>query len=313
MTEHEFRDAVAQLAGRVDASTALAARMLDDYRRIDPQCFGHGSACGHPAAVARHGRNILALLTGPDELPPDQLTLLHAAARNLQTLRRRMRYEHRLRLPRRPYADARCGAYPFRDARHDAVRVMDMSSASKPAASGRSYAAGDVEPFVQPTLSQRRRAALYRSRLLARRLKASDLQSPMESALIGQHGVFATRAIPAGTCLGVYGGQLIGGSDWMLLADDRYLITLNDDPPVRLDGETMLSLANTFYLLDAQGEVIGHPDSGYNCEMAGFAATFSQGWQADVPALFATRDLAPGEELRWNYATVRVAGGDERP
>jgi hypothetical protein len=40
--------------------------------------------------------------------------------------------------------------------------------------------------------------------------------------------------------------------------------------------------------------------------MAGFTASLSHGWQADVPALFATRDLAPGEELRWNYGTERV-------
>lgn len=305
----EFRTAVEQLAGRGDAGASLAALMTDEYRRIGHRCLAHAGTCEHPAFFARHGRNLLAMLTEQDERPPREIALLHAAAGRLQALRRLMRYEHRLRVPRRPYAEVRCGAYPFRDNVHDQVRVVHMADTSKPTASGRSYASRDVEPFVHPTLSQRRRAELYRSRLVVRRLKACDLQSPLESALIGQHGVFTTRAIAAGTCLGVYGGQLLSGSDWMLLPDDRYLITLNDDPPVRLDGESLLSLANTFYTLDAQGEVTGHPDGGYNCEMAGFEASFAHGWQADVPALFATRDLAPGEELRWNYGTVRVRAG----
>ena len=173
---------------------------------------------------------------------------------------------------------------------------------SAPSARGHVYPWAMVEPYTRPTTSQRDRAALYQSRLLVRTLTAEDLRSPDEQGLIGQRGVFARAEIPAGTCVGVYGGQILDRADLFILQDDRYLIGASATPGEKgINGENMMAIMNTCYLLDAQGKVAGHPPTGYNVEPAAFAVETAQGEPLVVHAFFASCDIAPGEELRWNY------------
>jgi hypothetical protein len=47
--------------------------------------------------------------------------------------------------------------------------------------------------------------------------------------------------------------------------------------------------------------VAGHPEQGYNAELARFPARMACGYSLAVPAMFMTCDVAAGEEIRWNY------------
>lgn len=275
----------------------------------------HGAACcAQVEYVVGCKRRLLDLLQSDDEELADNLMPVaqHAAAR-LQAMWRRVKYEHRLRVMRRPYRDDACGDAPFRDHAHGVLHVRDLARESRPARSGRLYRAEEVEPFVASACPARVRAALYRGRLEPRRLRACDMWFGNEQSIVGQWGVFARTAIAANTCVGVYGGQLMDAQDLLLVDDDRYLITASvdsaDAASVSVNGETLLSLANTLMVLDAQGQFVGHPDDGFNLEVAKFPARFTHGWQACVPALFTTRDIAPGEELRWHYGLAQWRAG----
>lgn len=308
MDAAHFFDVASDMIRSGQPPEALARLFDEGYKAIAPTCVIGTATCAHAGFLVQCSKNVAAFLELETETPTLQqrMAFLPAGIQRLQVLRRRMRYEHRLRVPRRPYCDEQCGVYPFRDAAHDMLRVLAARDTSEPTRSGRCYDFANVEPFLRTGLSRPARAALYRSRLMARRLKGADLLSADERQLIGQRGVFATVAIPAGTCLGVYGGQLLRSLDWMLLPDDRYLIAGTDDGRISIDGESLLSLANTLYTLDANGEIACQPDGGYSCEMARFPARFAHGWEFSIPALFASQDIAPGEELRWHYGIGRI-------
>ncbi|HEX6703331.1 MAG TPA: SET domain-containing protein-lysine N-methyltransferase [Albitalea sp.] len=259
--------------------------------------------------VAESKGNMLSLLEGGiDQLQGPRLALACQSAQHFMSLRGRFRYGQRLRVQRRAYSDALCGAYPFRDWEHETVRVLSADSESAPARSGRRHAFAEVEPFTCSGLRRSSRAALYLSRLAARRLTAADLQAPDEHALIGQWGVFATREIAAGACLGVYGGMILDRAEITAIADDRYVLIASEEGDGYVNGEGLLSLANSLFLLDEAGKTIGHPEDGYNAEVAQFNARMAYGRTLRVPAMFATTDIAPGDEVRWNYGLGRMPG-----
>ena len=284
----------------------LARHWATTYASTPHICRSGTAACTQVSYVVGCKRRLLALLQSDDaELGDAVVEVARHAAAQLQAMWRSVKYAHRLRAARRPYRDEACGDPPFRDHAHGALHVRELAAESRPARSGRIYRAAEVEPFIESACRKRTRAALYRDRLEPRRLRACDMWFANEHALVGQWGLFARTALRAGTCIGVYGGQLLDAQDLLLLDDDRYLITASvetdDAARVSINGETLLSLANTLMVLDAQGRFAAHPDEGYNLEVAKFPASFTHAWQACVPALFATRDIAPGEELRWCY------------
>lgn len=288
----------------------LARRWAASLAATPHTCRHGASACAKVQYVVDCRRHLLDLLQSDEEELRDHLMpVAQHAVTQLQAMWRRVRYEHRMRVLRRPYTDAGCGGAPFRDHEHGTLHVREIAPESRPARSGRSYRAEDVEPFVSSACPTRVRASLYRSRIEPRRLRACDMWYPNEQALVGQWGVFARKAIAAHTCVGVYGGQLMDAQDLLLVEDDRYLITASVDAAdaagVSVNGESLLSLANTLMLLDSAGGFAGHPDDGYNLEVAKFPARFTHGWRACVPALFATCDIAPGEELRWHYGLAQ--------
>jgi hypothetical protein len=223
--------------------------------------------------------------------PEDALSLL-----------REIRYRYRHRVARCDYRDDLCGVYPFRDAEHRPLRVLSAEPLSAQSKLGRCYAYAEVEPFVRPGMSQRQRASLYRSRLLVRTITAADLRTPGERDLIGQRGVFAAAAIPAGVCVGVCGGQVVDKVDIFLIQDDRYLLGASEVPgDTAVNCENMMSVVNTLFLLDERGNVVGHPSTGYNVEAACFRARMAGDRELMLHALFSIADIRPGEELRWNY------------
>lgn len=68
-----------------------------------------------------------------------------------------------------------------------------------------------------------------------------------------------------------------------------------------VNGENIMSLANTLFDVDAQGRVIGHPPTGYNIVAESFRVTPRHGWRARIRAFRAAEDIPAGSELRWNY------------
>lgn len=250
---------------------------------------------------ALQSRDHILALMGDDEQDAvglvdraHQLALMkHGTSRWLAMLRR-IRYQERRRVSRRDYRLGPCGAYPFRDADHEEVAIRSVD--------GDASGFADVEPFTCARASRRARAQASLRWLLPRRMVPSDLRSVSERALIGQWGLFARVAIPAGTCVGVYGGQLMDEVDLFLLQDDRYLMSASDVlGEVAVNGENTMSLMNTLFEFDEHGAVSGHPTGGYNVVAQSFRVTFQHGWRARIRAFRAAHDIAPGSELRWNY------------
>lgn len=240
-------------------------------------------------------------LGGADALM-QRFRLAHAGGAYFFSVLEKVRQQYRHRVARREFSDELCGLYPWRDAEHEALQVRPACTHSAPSAQGHCYPWSLAKPFARADVSEAARAALYRSRLQVRALTAADLQSPDEQGLIGQRGVFARAMIPAGGCVGVYGGQVLDRADLFILQDDRYLISASSTPGDKgINGENMMAMMNTHYLLDAQGKVAGHPPTGYNVEPAAFAVETGRGEPLVIHAFFATSDIAVGEELRWNY------------
>jgi hypothetical protein len=265
-------------------------------RRVAPAPSSNGSEAGTATGPAVRELDDISLAM-------HQLQLVQSSVGRVFSMLKQVRYGHRHRLLRREYRDEDCGNYPLRDADHAVVHVRAAQPASRVAPSGRTYAYADVEPFLSPSVSKRARAALYRSRLQARTLTADDLQAPHEQPLIGQRGVFATAAIQPGTCVGVYGGQIMDEADIFLVIDDRYLINASPDRigETGINGENLMSLTNTLFVVDAKGQPCGHPPAGYNIEAAQFEVQATHGWKLIVHAFFAITEIRPGDELRWNY------------
>jgi hypothetical protein len=260
-----------------------------------------GPACSTHAAPAVPAHN-------EDPLAPmrQQLLLVQSGGEHVLALLQKVRQQYHHRVARRDYRDELCGAYPLRDTAHEELHVASAAQHSATTATGRQYPFAAVTPYTSPHGTRAARAALYQQRMQVRTLTAEDLKSPAEQALIGQRGVFAAARIPAGTCLGVYGGQVMDPVDIFILQDDRYLIGASAQPGLLgINGENVLAMANTLFLLDAQGKPAGHPPTGYNMEAAAFPARLADGREIVLHAFFATADVAAGEELRWNYGLGR--------
>jgi len=236
-----------------------------------------------------------------------RLQLIDRGCMHWRSLVLRFRHEHHARVRRCPFEAANAGHYPFRDFEHGVIQVRSASPVSAPANSGRCYDYANVALFTDPNASQSERSALYHDRLEVKTITEADLRSPSEHALVGQQGVFARKDIPAGTCIGVYGGQILGTVDTFILEDKRYIMLVSDEGErICINGEGMLSLTNTVFEVGFDGKVMGHPSAGYNIEMAGFPAQLDHGWAVYVPACFTTEDVVAGQELRWNYALNKI-------
>jgi hypothetical protein len=290
---------------QVDAEAGVGFESLE--RMLDEGCAA-AERLPHAAQRRRalmqhvlHSRDRILALMNDDEADrigaaerAHQLALMrHGTARWLAMVRR-IRFRERWRVARRDFRVEPCGTYPFRDADHGELALQSVQ--------GDASAFADVEPFTCHRVSRRVRAATTLRWLLPRRLTAADLRAASERPLIGQWGLFARVAIPAGTCLGVYGGQLLDDVDLFLLEDDRYLISASDElGQVAINGENLPSLMNTLFELDEQGAVTGHPPSGYNVVPETFRVTLRHGWHACIRAFRAADDIPAGHELRWNY------------
>lgn len=288
----------------MDAETARLARIADPTRRAE----------AFTAAMARRKQELVRLMScggGMAGLGGALLAATHECTLRYRSMEHAFRYLQRLQVRRVLDGRRLFGAYPLRDLRREVLPVLSSADWSRPSMTGQRYAYALVEPFCATGLRCRARAALY-AQLSVRRLVPEDLQSPEERDLVGQWGVFARQDIPAGTCLGIYGGLVLSNTEAPRVWDRRYLMRVGTGPePLHLDGETLLCLANSRFVLDARGEVVGHPEDGYNAELARFPAVLAHGYELVIPALFACADIPAGVEVRWNYGLFRkdVAAG----
>ncbi|WP_067271802.1 hypothetical protein [Mitsuaria sp. 7] len=273
--------------------------LWDGYRRIDTMPDSPQRRRAHMTHVLDCQHRVLALMPRDDDTSPAderarQLSLMSYGTERWLALLAQVRLQHRERVARREYSAEYAGEPPFRDADHGVVHVVDVLDRAEDFA--------DVEPYTDARVGRRTRASHALRLLEPRRIEAADLRSPQEAALIGQRGLFARRDIPAGTCLGVYGGQLLDEVDLFLLDDDRYLMSASDPiGSVAVNGENLLSLMNTLFLFDAEGQPGGHPPAGYNVRGESFPVRLRHGWTARIHAFRASEDIPAGRELRWNY------------
>lgn len=239
----------------------------------------------------------------PLQFAPRRVQLLCAGTDEWVATMERMREREMPLLARRDHDDAHCGDPPFRTNDQGPLTLLEASPQSLPTPSGRTHAFDAVAPFVAADTDREGRERACRRWVGQRTLNAADLRHPSEFELIGQRGLFAVADIPAGTCVGVYGGLVLDEVGIFLTTHTRYLLS----PPAvggrrcAINGEGLLSLANTLFVLDADGKPIGHPEAGYNMEAAQFEARFDHGWRLRLPAFFTTEDVPAGSELRWNY------------
>lgn len=238
-----------------------------------------------------------------------QTGLVRQGFESNRSLRSQLQQQHGGRVRRQDRGDALCGTYPFRHADLGPVHVRSAPALSRPSRSGIRYAFADVEPFVREDLGEAERAALYQSRLRVQTLTIADLLCPDEQALVGQRGVFARTDIPAGVCLGVYGGLIMDPVDIFLLEDTSYIFKASDTPgQLCVNGEIMTSLVNTRFLFDAQGRITGHPRGVYNVEEAAFEVRLSDQREMLMHAYFSLAPIAAGTELRICYHLGHLDG-----
>jgi len=273
--------------------------LWDGYRRIDAMPDSPQRRRAHMSHVLDCRHRVLSLM--PDEARTTsteerarQLALMSYGTERWLALLAQVRLGHRDRVARREYTLELAGEPPFRDADHGVVHVVEVLD--------RADAFADVEPYTDARIGRRTRASHALRLLEPRVIEADHLRSPQEAALIGQRGLFARRDIAAGTCLGVYGGQLLDEVDLFLLDDDRYLMSASEPiGEVAVNGENLLSLMNTLFLFDADGQPDGHPAEGYNVRGESFTVRLRHGWSARIHAFRAAQDIPAGQELRWNY------------
>lgn len=232
----------------------------------------------------------------------------------------------------RVFDRANNGRYPLRDVEGRAMRIKFIQTVSIARPSNTPYHKSLVLPFIQ-WQGFEKVAALYDNKLEVTRFTAAHQRSPEEASLIGQATVVTTRAIRKGETLGVYGGELLP----VYVAENRrdpYLLDVyvhrramesrKGAPDARqisanlvLSGDNVLSRINTLFEYE-NGKPVRQAETGYNLEIAGFDVDTQQGDQPMVrlrlTALFASEDIEPGTEVRWNYGydehTVRMLFGE---
>lgn len=216
-----------------------------------------------------------------------------------------MKKAHELRKPYNPKND---GLYPIRLSNGKVLGITRIDDIGQ-SQSGEPYSSKQVYPFIDKDKSPKERAALYNQITCKPIKKVANL---LESALIGQDGVFATKFIPKGTCIGVYGGVIFPNIPVTRLPQheskllghlDTYLLYLMraGQPIVPIDGDTIISKANTTFIYEDGQPVDQAPLSAFNTERVDFGVDLSNGLKTNIATLFTTKDIQPGEEIRFDY------------
>lgn len=212
----------------------------------------------------------------------------------------------------RVYDRANNGRYPLRDMQGRPMRIRQIQSHSTSLSSSTVYKSALIRPYIEWEGFQNI-AQLYEDNLEVTPFTAAHQKFPQEAALIGQATVIARKMIKKGAPLGVYGGEAVP-LHVALARKDPYLMPFRPVRPTTpfavntqpvLSGDNVLSRINTIFEYDAAGIPIKQAAAGYNTEAVQFRVTTQVGEttpeKAILTAVFASEDIAPGSELRWNY------------
>lgn len=171
-----------------------------------------------------------------------------------------------------------------------------------------------LDKFIDNDLNALQRAQLYHENLTTGIFTEQDLSEvparrAFEIALIGQSKVCARRQIKEGECLGILGGNIVPDYKNTLKYHplkkqlEPYAVASHLDCDTSIITDGILAQANT--IIERDGVTCNRADSGYNAEPMRFlAVTGKQDSERNpilLTALYATKDIAPGEELRWNF------------
>lgn len=209
------------------------------------------------------------------------------------------------------YERANNGRYPLSDLDGNPLRIVALESKAKAAQSKTVYSSQPIRPYIKWE-GYENVARLYEEKLQLSPFTQADIQIEGEQSLIGQSKVSAKIALSKGEVLGVYGGELI---PYYVAAvrKDPYVLEVN--PPkssafsnpgsyVVLSGTNILSRINTLFEY-ANGKPVRQASAGYNVEVVPFEVdtlnTKGVKKRYLLTAVFATKAIEPGTELRWNY------------
>ena len=219
-------------------------------------------------------------------------------------------YQHARNQPG-TYERADNGRYPLRDLRGNALRIRAIQTAAKSSTSRTLFSSALIRPYIQWE-GYEAVASLYEEKMQLRIFTEADMQIPGERLLIGQSMVTARIQLRKGEVLGVYSGELMPYHIALTRKDPYIIDVMTKKPsaanprlmPVVLSGTNILSRINTNfeYLHD---KPIRQAPGGYNVEAVPFVvdtvSTEGTKTQYFLTAMFASEDIGPGTELRWNY------------
>jgi hypothetical protein len=228
------------------------------------------------------------------------------------------RWAQAWRMKNRIFSETNNGLPPLRKADGTPIEIRELigSHGRGQTKSGIPFDTAGAWPFVSPSLSEKERAALY-SKLRCVPMDETHLKHVNERVMIdnGDDTVVATEDIPAGTCLGAYGGYALE-QDFMVEYPDVDPPD-NDDPDVdetyilgknkkykgdikSVDGNNILSRINTLFQWEGK-DVVAQEKEGYNAEFVDMKGVTKEGKTELITFIFATEDIKAGQQLRVNY------------
>ncbi|MBV4486453.1 hypothetical protein HU727_012705 [Pseudomonas sp. SWRI153] len=262
---------------------------------------------------------------GADEtfyLASESMPIKPYTAEELSAMRSEARYSF-LANQLGTYNRANNGKYPLRDTAGRPIRIRKLQTRMR-FENGDVYTSEQIKPYIKFE-GYEDVARLYEEKLQWRVFTEADVKVPGERALIGQSMVVANRRIAKGEALGVYGGAITPTrfvqpheQTFAMLAGVRLQYGPGEfiPDPLAILGDTIMSRINSNFEYDATGKPVRQAKEGYNIELVPFDVEAQQ-WIGKhlvtkdfiLNAVFATRDIAAGTELRldYNYSEQQVS------
>lgn len=194
--------------------------------------------------------------------------------------------------------------YPIRDLEDNPLRIKWIAPQD---ANGEGYSMDALRHFIDHTLPQGQRAALYGG-LNCVPFTRDHMKHEREETMLGQNTVLALRGFDIGECLGVYGGTFIPSEDstkTSSIVDFSYMLATSQKDfkkQTSMDGDNIISKINTIFEYDIlSSSPNAQSRGGGNVRFVPFQMELNDGSRAQLGAAFVTEPIVPGDELRMNY------------